>query len=124
MPMRLPKRPGQALAEFALVVPVLLAMMMGLMDVGWLYHHQLVLNDAARQGARQSATGQTAAAVRTSVKQYLTDAGFTPVPTDSQIGITFANATVQVAIAVTEPTLFGLSGPSVQLTGSAQMRTE
>lgn len=122
--MRLPRRPGQALAEFALVIPVFLALMMGLVDLGWLYHHQLMLADAAREGARLGATGQPAAAVRAGIEQYLTDAGFTPVPTDSQIGVTFANAAVQVTITVTEPTLFGLSGPSLQLSSSTQMRTE
>ena len=43
---------GQALVEFALVLPLLLALLCGIIDFGWLYYHQITLNNAAREGAR------------------------------------------------------------------------
>ena len=50
MPVRFPcaRRPGQALVELAMALPLLLALATGIVDVGYLYHHQLLLTDAAR----------------------------------------------------------------------------
>ena len=43
---------GQALVEFALVLPILLLLLCGIIDFGWLYYNQITLNNAAREGAR------------------------------------------------------------------------
>ena len=43
---------GQSLVEFALVLPILLALLCGIIDFGWLYYNQITLNNAAREGAR------------------------------------------------------------------------
>ena len=43
---------GQAMVEFALVLPFLLALLCGIIDFGWLYYNQITLNNAAREGAR------------------------------------------------------------------------
>jgi len=43
---------GQAMVEFALVLPLLLALLCGIIDFGWLYYNQITLNNAAREGAR------------------------------------------------------------------------
>lgn len=43
---------GQALVEFALVLPILLLLLCGIIDCGWLYYNQITLNNAAREGAR------------------------------------------------------------------------
>jgi len=46
------KESGQAIVEFALVLPILLALLCGIIDFGWLYYNQITLNNAAREGAR------------------------------------------------------------------------
>ena len=43
---------GQAMVEFALVVPILRVLLCGIVDFGWLYYNQITLNNAAREGAR------------------------------------------------------------------------
>ena len=43
---------GQAMVEFALVLPLLLTLLCGIIDFGWLYYNQITLNNAAREGAR------------------------------------------------------------------------
>ena len=43
---------GQAMVEFALVLPILLCLLCGILDFGWLYYNQITLNNAAREGAR------------------------------------------------------------------------
>jgi Flp pilus assembly protein TadG len=46
---------GQALVEFALVLPIFLVAMFGLIDVGRLIYQHSVLSQAAREGARLAA---------------------------------------------------------------------
>ena len=43
---------GQALVEFALVLPLLILILCGIVDFGWIYYNQITLNNAAREGAR------------------------------------------------------------------------
>jgi Flp pilus assembly protein TadG len=45
---------GQALVEFALVVPLLLIMVMAIIDFGRAWNLHQTITDAAREGARQS----------------------------------------------------------------------
>lgn len=46
------KRPsGQSLIEFALVLPVLLLLIIGAMDIGRMFFTKIVLTNAAREGA-------------------------------------------------------------------------
>jgi Flp pilus assembly protein TadG len=46
---------GQALAEFAIVLPVLMLLVLGILKGGILYNNYLQLTDAVRSGARQFA---------------------------------------------------------------------
>ena len=43
---------GQSLVEFALVLPILLMLLCGIIDFGWVYYNQIALSNAAREGAR------------------------------------------------------------------------
>ena len=43
---------GQSMVELALILPVLLALLCGIVDFGWIYYNQITLNNAAREGAR------------------------------------------------------------------------
>lgn len=52
------KRRASTLIEFALIVPVLLAVVMGIIEFGWLVRSQLMIANAAREGARYAAVGK------------------------------------------------------------------
>ena len=43
---------GQSLVEFALVLPLLLLILCGKIDFGWIYYNRITLSNAAREGAR------------------------------------------------------------------------
>jgi Flp pilus assembly protein TadG len=43
---------GQSLVEFALVVPVLLLFILGILEFGWLLNAKITLTGGAREGAR------------------------------------------------------------------------
>lgn len=49
---------GQAMIEFALVLPVLLLVVAGIIKFGILYNHYVTLTDAVRVGSRELALGR------------------------------------------------------------------
>ena len=46
---------GQAVVEFALVLPILLLLLCGIIDFGWIFGNQLLANNATREAARYTA---------------------------------------------------------------------
>lgn len=59
---------GATAVEFAIVVPLLLLILLGLVDFGRLFYVQISLNAASREGARASSLSESAADV-TSIVQ-------------------------------------------------------
>lgn len=43
---------GQAMVEFAIVLPILLLLLCGMLDFGWIYYNKYKVEDASYQGAR------------------------------------------------------------------------
>lgn len=66
---------GQALVETALVIPILIALMMGTFSLGQVFSAKLVLINAAREGARVGSLGKPAELVEGTVQRYLATAG-------------------------------------------------
>lgn len=50
---------GQAMVEFAIVLPVLLLIVLGIIQFGMLFKNYIALTDAVRVGARQAAVSRT-----------------------------------------------------------------
>lgn len=72
------RRSGSAAVEFAVVLPLLMVLLTGIWEYGRMVQVTQILSNAAREGARQAATGnKTAAQVDTAVKNYLISAGIT-----------------------------------------------
>ena len=77
---------GSAVVEFALVVPLVLLLLLGVVEVGLVARGQLMVISAAREGAREAAaTPDPAAAVR-AARAALGDAGSTARVSVRQIG--------------------------------------
>jgi Flp pilus assembly protein TadG len=94
---------GSQLVEFALIFPLLLLVVMGVVDFGFLFQRYEVLTNAAREGARIAALPSYGSTdVTNRVNQYLTGTGITATttyqgPTSVNVGgscITLAGATV------------------------------
>jgi len=62
------RRRGAALLEFALVVPILLLILIGIIEFGWMEKNQLTLANATREGARDAAVGFSTEMIRTRVQ--------------------------------------------------------
>lgn len=45
---------GQSLAEFAIILPILLLILCGILDFGWIYSNQYKVENAAFSGARHA----------------------------------------------------------------------
>ena len=50
--MRLKNENGQSIVEFALVLPILIILVCGIIDFGWLYNCNIAATNAAREAAR------------------------------------------------------------------------
>ena len=76
---RLKSQRGAELIEFALIFPLLLLVMLGIIDFGFMFQRYEVLTNATREGARIAVLpGYTTPDVKTRVCSYLTTGG---VPT-------------------------------------------
>jgi Flp pilus assembly protein TadG len=47
---------GQAVVEFAIIAPILLLILCGIIDFGWIFSAQIATNNCAREGARFAST--------------------------------------------------------------------
>ncbi len=125
-------RRGGAAVEFALVLPILLALLFGIMEYGWMFLQNLSVVAAVREGARlgvtyaaeDTPTPDAAAAART--EAALTAYGFPPG--SATITTTYAGASPEETLTVTAQMpyapLIGLVGVPAQLNGSITMLLE
>lgn len=73
------QRRGTEAIEFALILPVAIALIAGMVDYGWFFSQQMLLQDAVRHGARVGSVTALddgpAEAARKAVAQNLEDIG-------------------------------------------------
>ncbi|WP_022887198.1 TadE/TadG family type IV pilus assembly protein [Glaciibacter superstes] len=121
---------GAVAVEFALLLPVLVVLLVGILEFGVAYGAQISITGAARDGARTMAIESDPARTRNAVRAAAP--ALDPTITDSQISITTsAGALMNVCkpgetttITVTYPYTFltGMFGATVTMSGKAAMR--
>lgn len=62
---------GAAALEFALIVPILVSLVFGIADFGWAMNRDTLVNNAAREGAREGSLNPDATAIATVVRSSL-----------------------------------------------------
>ncbi len=67
------KEDGQAMVEFALVLPILLLFLCGIIDFGWVFGNQLAANNATREATRYEVVNYNAATADTDVTTKITE---------------------------------------------------
>ncbi|WP_113719564.1 TadE/TadG family type IV pilus assembly protein [Arthrobacter dokdonensis] len=131
---RLGSERGAAAVEFALVVPVLLLLLFGIIEFGRVYNAQIELTGAAREGARVMAIGNDPAAARAAAKAGAPS--LNPALTDAQLAVVTTGtdpssclkaagaANVSVTVTARYPLTFltGMFGNTVSITGKAVMQ--
>jgi Flp pilus assembly protein TadG len=74
-------RRGIAVVEFAIILPLLLLLLVGVWEIGRMLEAHQILSNAAREGGRQASTGfRSSSEVEKAVREYLTNAG---LPTEN-----------------------------------------
>ncbi|TKV29510.1 pilus assembly protein [Arthrobacter sp. NamB2] len=119
---------GAVAVEMALLLPVLILLLLGIMEFGRAFDAQVTLTNAAREGVRVMAISKDAATARSST---VTAAGtLRPQLTDANIAISVpgattanpcpAGGTATVTITYTLSTLTKIAGP-FSMTGKGVM---
>lgn len=116
------KSRGAIAVEFALIAPVLLALVIGIVEFANAYNAQISVTQAAREAARtmaiknnQADAKAAAVAGAPGVNSGAFSYSFSPATCTS-------DATAQVTVTYPAATLTGLFGSSVTLTGVGAMR--
>ena len=119
---------GATVVEFALIVPLLLVLVLGIAEFGRAFQVSGTLSSAAREGVRVMALQNDPAAARAAVRNAAP--ALDPALTNAQITITPASCpvngtgttTVRVTIAYPLPFMTGFFGSGMDLTGTGVMR--
>lgn len=120
--MRKNSERGAAAVEFAIVLPVLLTLLLGIMEFGRAFNTQISLTNAAREGVRVMAISNDPIAARAATKNAAVS--LNPALVDSNI--TFSQPSclptqqMTVTINYTLGTITGFAGPFA-LTGKGVM---
>jgi len=70
---RLRSESGQAITEFALILPLLMVLILGIVQFGIVFNNYITLTDATRAGARQAVVARFAHDNGASAKQVVLD---------------------------------------------------
>lgn len=125
----LKSRRGQSLIEFALILPVLLMLLLGVVEFGWLLNGKITVNSAAREGARVGAvvTTNRPAKVLEAVTETASLSGLTIIsaPVTEENDYVNNKHNVVVTVNATMSPIIGLYvTEDVDMTSVAKMRRE
>jgi Flp pilus assembly protein TadG len=127
---------GVELIELAIVMPILVLLLIGIVDFAFLFQRWEVVTNATREGARLASLqleGDLAqewddAEVTARVQSFLSSGGLRATPT---VGVDFTTsddvggvAIDTVTVSVTYPSDFIFLPGSINLTGTSEMRRE
>jgi Flp pilus assembly protein TadG len=119
---------GATAVEFAMIMPLLIVLVLGIAEFGRAFQVSGTLSAAAREGVRVMALQNDPAAARAAVRNATTS--LDPGVTDTQIAITppscpqtgGGSVAVRLTISYPMPFITDFFGASVDLTGTGVMR--
>ena len=118
---------GQALVEFVLVLPILLLLVLGMLEYGWMLNAKISVTAAAREGARASSvlgaenSSQAYTVASTAANKYM---GIGTLDAND-VTVTVTSESVTVNISYEKEPLIGLYIKDAMLIGSSvTMRME
>lgn len=112
---------GAAALEFALIVPVLLLLVLGIIEFGFMFQAQLALTHAAREGARMASVGKFDTAVVLN-RAYPVPATVSTVP--SPPSAAKSGDAIKVTLTYAYPWRVLPFPGTVPISGTATMRRE
>lgn len=119
--MRRTRDEGAAAVEMALVVPVLLTLVLGIVDFGFAFSAKIAVTQAAREGARVIALGGSSSEATARVNQALTSSGqVLPVTVSYPTGCSGTGTVATVQVTGSVPTVLPI--PDISVTARGVMR--
>lgn len=115
---------GAAAVEFALVLPILVLILFGVIEFGGVYNAQLMVTGAAREGARAMAVGGDPAAAEAAIVESVVVADADALDIEISPAACTAGADVTVTVVYDRPYMTGLFGARLELTGLATRRCQ
>jgi Flp pilus assembly protein TadG len=120
-------RRGQALAEFALVLPLVLLFIAGIIEMGRAWNIKQAVTDAAREGARygvvQDPTIKTTDDVKAKIQERLALASIDTSTTTVDFSDTFHDTDKEFSVTVSTPYQMGLIGAILAWGGAPSVVT-
>jgi len=116
---------GAELIELAIVFPILMLLVAGMVDFGFLFQRYETVTNAAREGARVATLpNYTSTDVEERVQSYLASSGLTETPV---VTVTYPNQTLPTSgrivgtasVVVTYPSRFSFIGPIAAMVGGS-----
>lgn len=126
---------GQAMVEFALILPIFLLILCGIIDFGWLFYNQLSLNNACREGARYAVVNTAEDASTQAIINHIENSTTTVFANDGvDIEITYTapndptsgdiKVTLEAEISFFTPVLSTVMGKEKTITSTVIMKVE
>lgn len=116
---------GQSLVEFALIVPVLILLLLGIIDFGRIFHAYLTIDHAGREAARAASIGKNVAEIKSVAVNKASSIGLTSGQVQVVTGPSGTDATITISYPITflTPLIGSIAGP-LTLTDATVMRVE
>jgi Flp pilus assembly protein TadG len=119
---------GQSIVEFALVLPILVMLLFGIIDFGRIFHTYLAIDHASREAARTASIGENDAtivstAVASASSIQLTAGQVAVSPGGTKSSGSDVTVTITYPISFLTPVVSNLTGP-ITLSSSTVMRME
>ena len=112
---------GQAAVEFAIALPLVVMLVLGVVQVAAIVRDQLAIELAAREGARAAAVARAPSSAAAAAASAAT--ALRPIDTSTRVGSTSVTVTVRHTTRSQLP-LIGLVIPDVDLDASVTMARE
>ena len=126
---------GQSMVEFALILPIFLLILCGIIDFGWLFYNQLSLNNACREGARYAVVNTAENADTQAIINHIENVTTTVFANDGvDITVTYSSpadptsgditVSMEADISFFTPVLSAVLGKEKTITSTVIMKVE
>lgn len=127
--LKLRSEKGQSLVELALILPILIVILFGIIEFGRVFHSYLVITHAAREGARYGIICKDAGMIKGKVEEVAVGIDLEPEditinPTNNITPGIPLTVTVNHEIELLTPVLADILPNPIQLTATSTMRAE
>ena len=93
---------GQSVVEAALVIPLLILILCGIIDFGWIFSNQLTVNNCSREGVRYAIVNSTASNLLSAVTAKVKAVSGTGDTSNVAVALQFINSNQDITVTVTK----------------------